>query len=75
MSYFDDPSGGGGLGSASLTFLDPDEDVVNADTQGEEFRFDFTVPSQTQHTQNDTRHQHHTGNVADSLYMVSLALE
>ena len=55
-SFFgEDPSGVGGGGGASMSFLDPDEEdnVVNADTQGEEFRFDFTVPSQQ--TQNDHR--------------------
>lgn len=41
----------GGGGAASLTFLDPDEDedaglVVGADTQAEDFRFNFTLPSQ-----------------------------
>ena len=62
MSYFDD-----GLGTASLTFLDPDEDiVVNADTQGEEFRFDFTVPTQSQ-----TQNERQTANITDKLYLVS----
>ena len=64
MSYFDDPVSG--LGSASLTFLDPDEDVVNADTQGEEFRFDFTVPTQSQ-----TQNERQTANITDKLYLVS----
>jgi hypothetical protein len=42
-----DGGGGGGFGesAASLTFLDPDEDV-GIDTQAEDFRFNFTLPSQ-----------------------------
>jgi hypothetical protein len=34
-------------GEDSLTFLDPDEDnFVRPDTQAEDFRFQFTLPSQ-----------------------------
>ena len=34
-------------GEESLTFLDPDEDTfVRPDTQAEDFRFQFTLPSQ-----------------------------
>ena len=36
----------------SLTFLDPDDDddplALGGDTQGDEFKFSFTLPSQTQ---------------------------
>ena len=62
MSY-DDPG-------ASLTFLDPDEEgVVGADTQGEDFRFDFTVPSQ------DPRQgglSLHSQSIEDKIYLVCL---
>ena len=35
------------LGEETLTFLDPDEDgLVRPDTQAEDFRFQFTLPSQ-----------------------------
>ncbi len=35
----------------TLTFLDPEEaELVAGDTQGDDYRFDFTVPSQ-RHTQ------------------------
>ena len=34
-------------GEETLTFLDPDEDgLVRPDTQAEDFRFQFTLPSQ-----------------------------
>lgn len=34
-------------GEESLTFFDPDEDgFVRPDTQAEDFRFNFTMPSQ-----------------------------
>jgi hypothetical protein len=34
-------------GEETLTFLDPDEDgFVRPDTQADEFRFQFTLPSQ-----------------------------
>ena len=68
-SFFgEDPSGVGGGGGASMSFLDPDEEdnVVNADTQGEEFRFDFTVPSQQ--TQNDHRPGGHHQSASNQLY-------
>ena len=35
--------------SQTLTFLETEEDLIGADTQGTEFDFtDFTLPSQTQ---------------------------
>ena len=35
--------------SQTLTFLDTEDDLIGADTQGTEFDFtDFTLPSQTQ---------------------------
>lgn len=38
-----------GPNSQSLTFLDTEEDLIGADTQGTDFDFrDFTVPSQSQ---------------------------
>lgn len=38
-----------GPNSQTLTFLDTEEDLLGADTQGSEFDFtDFTLPSQTQ---------------------------
>ena len=43
-----------GPSSQTLTFLDTEDvaDLLGADTQGSEFDFtDFTLPSQTQHTQ------------------------
>ena len=43
-----------GPSSQTLTFLDTEDvaDILGADTQGSEFDFtDFTLPSQTQHTQ------------------------
>ena len=47
MSTFDvsgfDPEAGGGL-----TFHDPDEDEVGVDTQTDDFRFSFTLPSQSE---------------------------
>ena len=39
--------GGFGETASSLTFQDPDEDdEVGVDTQADDFRFDFTLPSQ-----------------------------
>jgi len=59
MSY-DDPG-------ASLTFLDPDEDgIVGADTQGDDFHFDFTVPSQDHHS------RHQAGAIGSSLHSQSV---
>jgi len=37
-----------GPNSQSLTFLEPDSELVGADTQVDEYDFDFTLPSQTQ---------------------------
>ena len=37
--------GGFGDSAASLTFHDPDE-ILGVDTQADEFRFNFTLPSQ-----------------------------
>jgi len=38
-----------GPNSQTLTFLETEEDLIGADTQGSEFDFtDFTLPSQTQ---------------------------
>lgn len=35
--------------SQSLTFLEPEEDLIGADTQGTDYDYtDFTLPSQTQ---------------------------
>jgi hypothetical protein len=46
MSSFD--AGGFGESAASLTFHDPDQDELGGliDTQADEFRFNFTLPSQ-----------------------------
>ena len=45
MTSLDGP--GFGETASSLTFQDPDEeDEVGIDTQADDFRFDFTIPSQ-----------------------------
>ena len=46
MSSID--AGGFGESAASLTFHDPDQDELGGliDTQADEFRFNFTLPSQ-----------------------------
>ncbi len=51
----------------TLTFLDPEEaDLVAQDTQGDDYRFEFTVPSQQQEaTQPDGRNRRKSQNERD----------
>ena len=45
----------------SLSFLDPDDaDLALGETQGDEFRFDFTIPSQNQSLNTQDHHRART---------------
>ena len=79
MTSLDGP--GFGETASSLTFQDPDEeDEVGIDTQADDFRFDFTIPSQNFGANFVTglasqSNQFADGKVSKTFFMCTLYLE